>query len=359
MKKKIMVRIDSLYVTRQANLKFVIVCLTVFLLFSACDKDEANNGKDKPLPPIPSETPVDGRFDNENFKWDYIFTTATEDDVFIGDKFISVENRYLITPPSLYVGAVYREKDFATSFRSEITAPRNPIDIIFDFTRPFTGSINREYGSLGYKELLSNSLDSKEYKEYIKDRHSPYDVKLVEIYSYEDIHKVFLASDEKLGELLSKEVEKDSWIKGIKSRLVGEISSKSFTVYMDYPVNGFFKDKNMDDNVDNPVYIRSISYGKAAFFVIESKFSYKEVEVAILSKFSLSDAAVRNEAVLKESTITLFTVSNNIQTAKIHSDFRDLDIFLNTSFQELSYGYPIYCQGVYTKDNRPSEKTKN
>lgn len=107
----------------------------------------------------------------------------------------------------------------------------------------------------------------------------------------------------------------------------------------------------MNASPENPVYIRSITYGKTAFFVIESPYSYKEVEEVILSKLSLKDSVDKGEEILKKSSITLFVVSDNLQTAKVFTRFQDFDEFLESPFNEYLYGYPIYCQGVYTKDN--------
>lgn len=328
------------------RITLIFICLFAFVFLSACEKEETNN---KDVGPILPKEMAKGRFDETPFAWDYRFSTASEDDLFIGDLYISVNNRYMVTPPSLYIGAAYSEKNFGVSFKPEITASRNPLDVIFDFTKPFTGTIENKQGSIGYKELLADALESNEYKEYMNGRLSPFDIKLVEVYTYEDIEKAF-PYNEALGELLSKEAKKTSKIKGVKSRTTGVLVNRSFSVYADIPVQGFFEDKDMNESPENPVYIRSITYGKTAYFVIESPYSYKEVEEALKSKLSLSNV-VKGAEILKNSTITLFIVSDNGQTANVYTSFQDLDKFLKTPFNEHWYGYPIYCQGVYTKDN--------
>lgn len=328
------------------RITLIFICLFAFVFLSACEKEETNNKGG--IPTFPEE-PAKGRFDETPFAWDYRFSTVSEDDLFIGDLYISVNNRYMVTPPPLYIGAAYSEKNFGISFKPEITASRNPLDVIFDFIKPFTGTIENKQGSIGYKELLADALESNEYKEYMSGRLSPFDIKLVEVYTYEDIEKAFLYN-EALGELLSKEAKKTSKIKGIKSRTTGVLANRSFSVYADIPIQGFFEDKDMNENTENPVYIRSITYGKTAYFVIESPYSYQEVEEAVKSKLSLSNV-VKGDEILKNSTITLFIVSNNGQTANVYTSFQDLDKFLKTPFNEHLYGYPVYCQGVYTKDN--------
>lgn len=329
------------------RITLMCICLFAFFFFLACEKEETNN---KRVVPTPSEVELDkGRFDETPFAWDYKFSTVSEDNLFIGDLYISVNNRYMVAPPNLYLGAAYSEKNFGISFKPEIVAPKNPLDVIFDFTKPFTGTMDSKYGSIGYKKLFSDALESKQYEEFINNRLSPFDVKLVEVYTYGDVEKAF-PHNEVLGGLLSKEAKKTSTIKGIKSRMTGVLTNKSFFVYADILVQGFFEEKGMDENPENPVYIRSITYGKTAYFVIESPYSYKDVEEAVKAKLSLSNA-VNGAGVLKNSTITLFVVSDNRQTANVYTSFQDLDKFLETPFNEYLYGYPIYCQGVYTKDN--------
>lgn len=330
----------------RTTLMFICLFAFAFVFFSSCEKEETTNeGVVSTLP----EEPEKGRFDETPFAWDYRFSTVSEDDLFIGDLYISVSNRYMTTPPLLYIGATYSEKNFGISFRPEITASRNPLDVIFDFTKPFIGTVNRKHGSIGYNKLLVNALDSKQYKAYMNNRLSPFDMSLVEVYTYEDIKKAF-PHNVTLGKLLSEEAEKTSKIKGIKSRTMGILVNRSFSAYADIPVQRLFEDKEMNESPENPVYIRSITYGKTAYFVIESPYSYKEVEEAVKSKLSLANT-VKGAEILKKSTIILFVVADVRQTANVYTCFQVLDKFLETPFNEYSYGYPIYCQGRYTRDN--------
>lgn len=160
-------------------LNFVLMGLLAIIFFAACEKEEIKKSEEFQYP----EKPVGGRFDKIPFKWDYKFSSVSEDDIFIGDRYISVENRYMITPAPLYIGAAFSENDFAQFFKPEITAPRNSLDVIFDFTKPFTGTIDKESGSTGYKELLADALESRQYKEYIKNRFSPFGIKITEVYT--------------------------------------------------------------------------------------------------------------------------------------------------------------------------------
>jgi hypothetical protein len=46
---------------------------------------------------------------------------------------------------------------------------------------------------------------------------------------------------------------------------------------MEAPANGIFKNIHRKDSIDNPVYIRSITYGSVAYFIIESEHAYEDV----------------------------------------------------------------------------------
>lgn len=319
------------------NRNKTIISFLLLLVFTSCQKDEN----------LDRET--EGRFNNTPFQWDYVATSATEDQTFIGDRFISVENRFNIAPPILYVGSVCNKKDFGVSFAPEILSARNPIDVIFNFTMPFFGTINRDHGSVGYFSLLSECLHSTSYKTYIKNRLSPYDARLTEIYSSQDIIKA-IPNNTVLSKIISDEFVKESSGKNIKSRLFGELRNKSFRVHMDYPTNGFFKDSKGNEN-ENAIYVRSLTYGKVAYFAIESSYKYEDIENIILSKIGLSNNNNKEKEILEKSKITLFTITDNMQTAKVFKTFEKLDTFINTTFNENNYGYPIYCEGNYVKDN--------
>lgn len=58
------------------------------------------------------------------------------------------------------------------------------------------------------------------------------------------------------------------------------------------------------------------------------------------------------EGVLNKSQIILLTVSDINQEAEVKATFNDLNSFLKNPFMNgNTYGYPIYCKGVYVKDN--------
>ncbi len=104
---------------------------------------------------------------------------------------------------------------------------------------------------------------------------------------------------------------------------------------------------NNDTAEKGLVYVRSITYGASAYFVIGSDLSFTDIK-GMLTSWSKSD---RNESKLKDISFTIFTNSSLGQNATIHHSFESLNAFLNNPYAENDYGYPIYCTGCYLEDN--------
>lgn len=132
-------------------------------------------------------------------------------------------------------------------------------------------------------------------------------------------------------------------LKNIKSLSVGKVVLKGFTVSMDVPPTGLFIDT--PSNLSELVYTRTLTYGATAYFIIASEHSYQDV----LKAFKVNDDY---QNILHQSQIILLTVSDGSQEAILKSSFDDLKEFVNNPFSNKdTYGYPIFCQGQYAKDN--------
>ncbi len=131
----------------------------------------------------------------------------------------------------------------------------------------------------------------------------------------------------------------------IKSWTIGEIIFKGFTVTMDVPEKGIFANEMPSEN--GLVYVRSITYGSTAYFVIGSDLTYPEVR-AIISKPSMIGTEKQN---LKNTHVVLLTNSGIDQNAELHTESDALYDYFRHPYIEGNYGYPIYCTGCYLKDN--------
>lgn len=126
---------------------------------------------------------------------------------------------------------------------------------------------------------------------------------------------------------------------------------------MDLPPKGFFKNKSYDTCADNPVYIRSLTYGKVAVLTIESEYTFEEVKKAIEAgvKYNLISASTnftaKDKEILQKATFTICVISDDSTVTQYFDSFDKIKEIFKISFSENNYGLPIYCKGYYTKDN--------
>lgn len=401
------------------NLKLSRLTLVLFLglpYLTSCSNDELSTlvSEEENLP-VSRSTSEKGRFDSEPFQWDYFISTDPEKkslDEFVvypvkiqedatpltrsninrrkgetgtsntrpgtrpGGRVpggtrpggirrppyvdsITTSNILISDPNIIYVGAAFPESEFGKNFSKELLYPRNPIDISTSFPDSYIGEITKETGSLGYKKFLKEVLKSSEYKNFIQNGgRESLDFQCTEFFSYSDISKAF-SSNAGLANIFSAKVQSNSHKTNIKSRLLGQLISKNFTVTMEVPANGFFKDKSKDSSSENPVYVRSISYGKIALLAIESEYSFEDVKKAVEAgiKWKIFNAggsfSAKDTEILQKSTITLYLISDDTQgeANQFFNSLDDIQSAFKINYSESNFGLPIFCKGFYTKDN--------
>lgn len=337
----------------------------------------------------------EGRFDNEPFNWDYSFSTdslqdieglaiypvETVDSAETSKRLVSrgrttrpggsgtgnhrpgtstsvtTDQMLLVDPNIVYVGAAFPESTFAKDYSKELLYPRNPIDVYTNFPDPYIGEITKETGALGYKKFMKEIVRSSEYKNFLKGGgREGLDFQCTEVFSYSDIEKA-LSSNAGFAKIFSAKVQSSSKKTNIKSRLFAQLISRNFTVTMDVPSKGFFKDKSHDTGAENPVYIRSLSYGKVAIMAIESEYTFEEVKKAIEAgvKFNLFSGGAnftsKDKEILQKATFTICVISDESTVTQYFDSFDKIKDIFKISYSENHYGLPIYCKGFYTKDN--------
>lgn len=396
--------------SKQLNLLSLIIGLA---LMYSCSEDEMSDFAVQEVNQLAISRTIsdEGRFDKMPFQWDYSFSTDSLTDNFQGvviypvkeieDSLIlnrsiqsirrgttnrrgertgriingridyggrrpgtgstsSTSSSILINQPEvIYVGAAFPESEFGKNFSKELLYPRNPIDISTSFPDSYIGEITKETGGLGYKKFLKEVLRSEEYKKFIQNgSRESLDFQCSEFFSYSDIEKAF-SSNVGLAKLFSSKVQSNSVKKNIKSRLLGQLISRNFTVTMEVPARGFFKDKAHDLSSENPVYVRSISYGKIALLAIESEYSFEEVKKAVEAgiKWKILNTggsfSSKDTEILQKSSITLYLISDDTsgQCNQFFNSLDDIKKAFQLNYSETNFGLPIFCKGYYTKDN--------
>ena len=376
---------------------FILLAVLAILMLPSCNEGiepVMPISEDSMLTRSSDNTEDEGRFENEPFKWDYSFSTDSclednlvlvypletseaNDSTFNSNRRIrpttrpgsggggehrtgsstTTDQMLIVDPNIVYVGAAFPESTFAKDYSKELLYPRNPIDIYTNFPDPYIGEITKETGALGYKRFLKEVIRSSEYKSFLQGGgREGLDFQCTEFFSYSDIEKA-LASNAGFAKIFSAKVQSNSKKTNIKSRLFAQLISRNFTVTMDLPPKGFFKNKSYDTCADNPVYIRSLTYGKVAVLTIESEYTFEEVKKAIEAgvKYNLISASTnftaKDKEILQKATFTICVISDDSTVTQYFDSFDKIKEIFKISFSENNYGLPIYCKGYYTKDN--------
>lgn len=338
--------------------KLSIIVIFLFAL-NSCSKDgEPENvpGNNKP------DTEI-GRFDNSPFVWDDVFPMDDiKDKIYIGDLPVLVQDVVsIINPPGIYIGAAYPVSSLPFKYDREITHPRNPIDLIFDFRLPFIAEVTRETGSVGYTLALKDAVASNDYKTHVSVDNYSVSASMTRFNSYKDVEKGF-SGNAKLGSLFSARVQDNgSQIKKeVTGRLFARLINSNFLVYMDIPPKGLFK--NPDDNKterasETNVYLRSITYGKVVYVAIESEYDYSDLKFALETKLKYSSASSNagvikwaNE-ILQKSAVTIFTISDKATGSYFYDAADAIEKLFKIKYTSTSYGFPIFIQCKYVHNN--------
>lgn len=282
---------------------------------------------------------------NAKIDWDNIVCNQlSSNDLFIGSQYLGIQNWDCIgNPPQIYPSAVFPETTFAKSFDKEVNEAKRPISLYTDFSNPFVLTIKQPSG-VAYQHFVKDLIKSEEYESSKQPHLHLY--RLANISSVENLSKIF-PDNGKLAKSLEDIVRQKVNAKHFQNWIVGEVVFKGFSVTMDAPgQKGLFENSNIQTK--GLVYLRSMTYGATAYFIMGSNLPYDEVKT-LLSTPSIVDNAKEK---LSKSAIILISNSSIDQNAALSTSFEALNAFIERPYTKGSYGYPIYCTGCYLDDNR-------
>ena len=313
-----------------------ISCVACFTIIS-CSNDE-------PILSNVKDVPVSESFKKTNtVAWDTIVCNQlSKNQIYIGSRYLGIQNWDCNgNPPSIYLGAVFPEASFGNLFDREVNGLKNPIVAYTDFSDPFISTIENPSGA-GYNKYIKDVIHSEEYKTNKAPQLDLFRItNITDLDSLSDVLTDNKAFAEKIREVVEQYENTDN----INNWTVGEIIFKGFSVTMDIPESGIFINKDISEK--GLVYVRSITYGASAYFVIGSDLPFADIK-SLLTSWSTSNS---NESKLKDTSITVFTNSSPGQNAAIHHSLESLNAFFNHPYDRGEYGYPIYCSGCYLEDN--------
>ena len=134
--------------------------------------------------------------------WDTFIDDSKEDEIDISSKYNGVQGWWdIANTPYIYVGAVFPENSFATSFDKEITGKKQSINLCFDFTEPYIAMMN-DVRQNEYNKIIKEVIRSKEYQNF-KYPTRPYIAKLTELKSLENV-ELYIDDNENFASILKK-----------------------------------------------------------------------------------------------------------------------------------------------------------
>ncbi len=323
------------------GLATAISCVACLAIVS-CSNDEPmpNKINDETI----SESIEDSYMSNTNtVVWDTIVSNQlSKNEIFIGSRYLGIQNWNCIgNPADIYLGAVFPESTFGNNFDREVTGSKNPILAYTDFSDPFISTIENPSGA-NYNKFIKQIIRSDEYTTTKKPQLNLF--RIANISNLDSLRNLFKYNKD-FAKAIQEVVEQDKNFDDVNNWTIGEIIFKGFNVTMDIPETGIFINKDISEK--GLVYVRSITYGATAYFVIGSDLPFSDIK-GLLSNWSAFDG---DENKLKNTSITIFTNSSLGQNATIHHSFESLHHFLNNPYDEDDYGYPVYCTGCYLEDN--------
>lgn len=268
--------------------------------------------------------------------WDNIICDQLSiNEIYIGYQYLGIQNWHCFgSPPPIYPSAIFPETSFAKSFDIEVTERFRSVSLYTDFNDPYISTLQHPSG-VNYLKFIKDVLKSEEYQRYKQPGLNLF--RFAEIGSVENLKRVF-PNNSKLALTLQDIVSQKMNIQQYRNWIVGEIVFRGFTVTMDFPSkDGIFENNNF--STEELVYVRSITYGSSAYFIIGSNLSYNEVR-SIISTPSIVDNISKK---LSDSSIVFISNSSLGQNAILSTSFEAINRYIKEPYESGDYGYPIYC----------------
>lgn len=238
-------------------------------------------------------------------------------------------------------GDVFPEADFGAGFENNIPYPEMSLTLRTDFPQPYVGHcISNGRQSMNYWRYLKSLIHSEEYKDFVRTD------------SLGGPVEVFYS------EYNSPEGTKN--IRVVKSRMLVLVLSRRFKVTMDIPDNVSFWEAMKGQTGKNPVYVRSLTYGRAALLMVESEAGFSSLQDAWRNRLEGKDLTLEQQEVFRRSTVSRRIWSDAAQwdVNQLFDPHTDIQTIFKDCYSEGDYGAPILCEGAYVKDNKPFRRNR-
>lgn len=248
------------------------------------------------------------------------------------------------SPSELYIGGVLKIDEINDSEHATINVIDDSITISFQDIA--TKSTTFQTGKENMYQSLHQALSSATGP--IFKANSSFSYSLQTISEYKDVEPY-----------LGQTIDLRDWF-GIvpstrrpKTVMALDINRVAFTLHVDLPANGKFNtDPNglAGHNVEDLVYVNSLSFGRRVLVLIESNMETGIVNRAIKNIME-GDTSDGDELVLANCTFRAVTFGNEEVIFDPSSPFSQVLNYINGEFTIENYGLPISFSGAYLQNN--------
>lgn len=249
-------------------------------------------------------------------------------------------------PDEIFVGAILESKSLNADTYQFVNVPLNPIMISYSMASKS-------------QEIVPSAENMKKsvYK-------AVQEIGTLKQYSFSSYGIGEWESEETLAFKMGQTVDystyfaRPSTLKKKQTAVIVNITLGYFQVFMDIPEKLCADAEALKAyNIDDLIYISSISYGRKATLTVESDYNYLDVRRAIeymMNKAKGENTAIDNrlESIFMNSTIRIMVVGGKkIDDSDPNNPLKGLVEYLNKKVTSDDFGVPIEFSASHLKDN--------
>lgn len=332
---------------------FVVAIIATMSFFASCDQNDEFANRSANVP-----TEAVGK--NE-FKWDevYRYNFKSEDDIPVDlPEFQSATRASTIQigEEQIYPSQNIVLSQFLQSGRwNEVFCQKNPHHLIFNFYPiPYIEEIKNPRGHLTYSMALRNAMNSNDWKISSQSGTAgSAEASFVDVKTYEEFKRAF-GANLSVGEYFSANMSYSKNSKKYKTVFIARFKATNFDVltYVDNKIT------NESPVWSSQSYVSSLTFGKVAYLVIYSNYSFDEVKMSINASFSAGlvsgggNYSQQTLKILQSSESYAWISGNNVTETFYGNNSKFLDQLFSPIYNKKTIGVPIFFQLRKTSNNQ-------
>jgi hypothetical protein len=340
---------------KKLNIKNASFLMSIVAMgaFMSCDKND-----DLSIVPEKGTSQV---AEEPSFKWDevYRYNFKSKDDIPVDIP--EYQNGTRASTMQIGEEKIYPSQNivltqFLQSGRwNEVACKKNPHALIFNFYPiPYIEEISNPRGMLSYTMALQRAMKSEEWATSSKSQTAgSAEASFVDVKSAYEFERSF-GANLSVGKYFSANMSYSKNSKKYKTVFVARFKATNFDVLT------YVDDKITNDQLvwSSQSYVSSLTFGKVAYLVVYSNYSYDEVKTSINAAFSAGIVSgggrysSRTLNILSQSESYAWVNGNNVTDSFYGNNAAFLDKLFKPIYNKNTIGVPVYFQLSKTDTNR-------